>query len=130
MFSPMQVALELEQNQGTWPHTRWLFLENNNMKWLMLGAIKIYWAVIPGYKRRSCLFRVSCSQHVYSTTRTQGWLRGVQALNFRFHNCRGGFHLFNHPIDNSINMLLPQGQIIGENEIAEKFLSTFTQQRN
>jgi putative component of membrane protein insertase Oxa1/YidC/SpoIIIJ protein YidD len=93
------------------------------MKWLLLLAIKIYWTTIPKHKRRACIFRVSCSQYVYRVTGSEGCFKGLQAFKFRFCNCRSGYHLFNNPVDGSIKMVLPQGQLIGENEIAERFLN-------
>lgn len=93
------------------------------MKNLLILAIKIYWAVIPKKKRRSCIFRLSCSQYVYQQVRKAGFNGGLRALKFRFLNCRGRFHVFEDHIKGTKKMILPNGRLINEDEISERFLS-------
>ncbi|WP_354304249.1 membrane protein insertion efficiency factor YidD [Pedobacter sp. UYP1] len=94
------------------------------MKILLILLIKIYWAVIPKSKRRRCIFRISCSQHVYRTTQNKGLFKGLLALKYRFLNCRNGFHLLESPIDKRKMIMLPNHQILTEDEIAERFIKT------
>lgn len=83
--------------------------------------IRLYWLVVPRSKRRACIFRTSCSNHVYQQTAASGLYAGIKAFKFRFSNCRPGFTLFENPVDGRKQMILPEGRIIQENEIAEKF---------
>jgi len=92
------------------------------MKIILLLVIRIYWVVFPQNKRRKCIFRVSCSKHVYQIASERGLLRGLIALKYRYQNCRTGFHLFENHIDDSKMMILPSGQLLLENEISERFI--------
>ncbi len=47
---------------------------------------------------------------------------GIKAFRFRYKNCRHGFEIFKNPIDDSIQVILPNGQIIGELEIAKRLI--------
>jgi len=60
------------------------------MKFALLFFIKLYWLLIPENKRKCCLFHESCSKFVYRTTIEKGFLRGLNALFFRFKFCRPG----------------------------------------
>lgn len=93
------------------------------MKALLLLLIRTYWTLIPKEKRRPCIFRITCSQYVYRKTKQDGLYEGLRALRYRFSNCRAGFHLFEHPIDTTTRMILPNGQVIPENEISERFIA-------
>lgn len=89
---------------------------------LLILLIRFYWAIVPESKRRRCIFRTSCSRHVYHTTKTLGFLKGLIALRYRYLNCRSGFHLFEHPTDGRKAMILPNGQLLTEGEISERFI--------
>lgn len=93
------------------------------MKLLLILMIQLYWAIIPKGKRRKCIFRTSCSQYVHQTTKSEGFYKGLMALMYRFHNCRSGFHLFEDPINGHKFMILPNAQIITEDEISERFIN-------
>jgi uncharacterized protein len=93
------------------------------MKIILLLAIKIYWAIFPKDKRRKCIFRLSCSKHVYQVTKQEGLLKGLSVLKNRYENCRSGYHIFENHIDGSKMMILPDGQLLQENEIAIRFFS-------
>ncbi|KQB99948.1 membrane protein insertion efficiency factor YidD [Pedobacter sp. Hv1] len=92
------------------------------MKILLLLIIKLYWLTVPKNKRRKCIFKISCSQHVYHTTKKEGLFKGLSALKYRFRNCRAGYYIFEHPITKSKIMALPNAQIITEAEISERFI--------
>jgi putative component of membrane protein insertase Oxa1/YidC/SpoIIIJ protein YidD len=92
------------------------------MRIVLLLLIRLYWAVISKSKRRRCLFRTTCSQYVFRVTRQEGLYKGLMALKYRFVNCRGGFHIFEHPVNGCKIMVLPNGQAIDEKEIAERLL--------
>ena len=92
------------------------------MNTLIILLIQFYWAVVPESKRRKCIFRISCSRHVYHTVKTQGFHKGLLAFRYRYMNCRSGFHIFEHPIDDRKAMILPGGDILTEEEISERFI--------
>lgn len=92
------------------------------MKTLLVLLIRLYWVIIPENKRRKCLFRTSCSQHVYQVTTKEGFYKGLAAFKYRFQNCRAGFHIFENPIDGSKYMMLPNNQVLTADEIAERFI--------
>lgn len=86
-------------------------------------VIKLYWLIIPAHKRCKCIFRKSCSHFVYEKTTNNGFIEGIKALIFRFQNCRYGHEIFQNPIDESLQMILPNGQIIKEKDIAKRLTS-------
>ena len=92
------------------------------MKNLILIAIRMYWILIPQNKRRKCIFKKSCSNHVFEITKKEGLLKGLDAFWFRFQNCRGDFEVFVNPHNSKTQMQLPSGLIIEEQEIAERLI--------
>lgn len=90
------------------------------MKFLLLLAIHLYWGLFPKAKRRKCIFRISCSKQVYQTTKSQGFLKGIQVFKYRYRNCRHGFQLFDLQSGERM-MKLPNGDMINETEISERF---------
>ncbi|WP_259109498.1 membrane protein insertion efficiency factor YidD [Chryseobacterium sp. JUb7] len=54
------------------------------MKKLLIFLIKIYWITTPPQKRRKCIFRQSCSKHVYEKTMNDGFISGLKAFRYRF----------------------------------------------
>jgi hypothetical protein len=57
----------------------------------LLTAIRLYWRAVPPHRRRTCLFRESCSRHVYRCTVELGLIGGLRALHDRVCRCRPGF---------------------------------------
>lgn len=51
--------------------------------------IRTYWFLIPANRRRRCLFKESCSRHVYRKT-DAGFFAALTALTYRFGACRPG----------------------------------------
>lgn len=92
------------------------------MKNGLLWIIRCYWRLVPDDRRRLCIFKVSCSKHVYQVTVSKGLLSGLRALRFRVINCRHGYHLFEDPIGGKKQMILRSGQVIPEKDIAQRFL--------
>lgn len=92
------------------------------MKYLLLLIIKSYWFIIPASKRRKCIFRKSCSKHVYEETIGKGIISGLKALKYRFENCRSGAQIFENPITGKLQIILLNNQILDEKEISERFI--------
>jgi len=93
------------------------------MKHLILFAIKIYWNIIPPSKRKKCIFKKSCSNYVFEITQKEGFINGLKAFKFRYQNCRGNFVVFQNPIIDKIQMILPSQMIIEREEIAERLIN-------
>nr|WP_291871051.1 membrane protein insertion efficiency factor YidD [Maribacter sp.] len=92
------------------------------MKIFLLIGIKIYWLLMPKSKRKKCIFRTSCSNYVFKITAKGGLWKGLKALKFRYVNCRHGYQLFKNPINNKIHLILPNREVINEENIAERLL--------
>ena len=56
-----------------------------------MALIRAYWWLWPRSSRRSCLYRESCSRHVYRIARLEGGLAGLAALRRRVKTCRAGY---------------------------------------
>ncbi len=93
------------------------------MKYSILLVIQLYWFLKPKENKPKCIFKKSCSHYVFETTQKEGFLNGLKAFWFRYKNCRGGFEIFENPINNEIQMLLPSRIIIDRKEIAERLLT-------
>ena len=61
------------------------------MRRLILFSVRLYWRLTNATRRRPCLFRESCSRHVYRITREGGALKGMVAFVGRFRRCRPGY---------------------------------------
>jgi len=94
------------------------------MSFLLKGLIKLYWKIIPLHKRRPCVFEETCSNYVYRTTNEQGFLKGLLALNKRFHQCRPGYKLLKDETNNCYILLLKDGSIIKDDKISRTLLPT------
>ncbi|MFO7720471.1 MAG: membrane protein insertion efficiency factor YidD [Gillisia sp.] len=92
------------------------------MKQLFLLCIRMYWKWVPLPQRGPCLFSTTCSHHIYDQTAAHGFLAGIKAFLFRYKNCRGGFSMFKNPLTGKTQMILRSNKIIGEDEIAPRFL--------
>jgi putative component of membrane protein insertase Oxa1/YidC/SpoIIIJ protein YidD len=91
------------------------------MKVFLLLIIKLYWVTFPKTKRRKCIFKISCSKYVYQITKEEGLHKGLITLRYRFQNCRSGFIIFENPTNGRKMIMLPNAQILSENEISERF---------
>lgn len=95
------------------------------MKFILLGVIELYWFLVPKSKRRRCIFKKSCSNHVYETAKNHGFVNGLKAFCFRFKNCRRNIQIFRNQTDNSILILLPSKVIIESDAIAENIINQY-----
>lgn len=86
------------------------------MSWLLLGVIRAYWALWPRGMKRECLFRESCSHHVYRVTQEAGLTSGLQALRRRMHICRPGYVVSSD--EHGIGLVLCDGSFLPEHQAA------------
>lgn len=93
------------------------------MKYLLIIVIQIYWKIIPVYKRKKCIYRISCSQYVYEATQKLGLKEGLKALRYRMGTCNSNFVLYQNPITRETQLLLSNGESLIEKEIAERLIN-------
>ena len=93
------------------------------MKHLLLFVVRAYWLLWPENRKRCCLFRESCSRHVYRVTCHDGLLPGVRALFRRIRLCRGGYSVT--VLANGFELSLADGTVIPGNEASATVLEPF-----
>jgi uncharacterized protein len=76
--------------------------------------------VVPEKKRRSCLFKETCSHYVYRHTTEDGFFKGVIALRQRTKKCRKGYQLYTGL--EGFEMELADGTVLKEDEISPRIL--------
>lgn len=92
------------------------------MKYFLLLAIECYWLIVPARKRRTCLFKKSCSDFVYENTLKHGFFIGLKALRYRYKNCRSGYTIFINAQNGSLKIILPNNDIIAQDDISNAIL--------
>ncbi|WP_296150235.1 membrane protein insertion efficiency factor YidD [uncultured Flavobacterium sp.] len=90
------------------------------MKHFLLIIIKCYWKIFPEEKRRKCIFKQSCSKHVFEITSEEGLFKGLKALFFRYKNCRGNFMIFTNPDNGKRQVILNSHAIVDSDELSER----------
>ena len=93
------------------------------MKHLLLFAVRAYWLLWPENRKRCCLFRESCSRHVYRVTCHDGLLPGVRALFRRVRLCRGGYS--GTVLANGFEVCLADGTVISAEEASPAVVEPF-----
>lgn len=87
------------------------------MKVVLLAAIRGYWRFWPARWARSCVFRESCSRHVYRIATDHGGRAGLAALLRRYRQCRPGYGRVQVGEDRFV--CLSDGSCVGEIEVAD-----------
>jgi len=95
------------------------------MRTLLLIPIKLYWVLIPISRRRTCLFKKSCSHYVYEIAVQNGFMAGLKALWYRYKNCRPEYKLFTNRHTGHVEMILPNNEVIFHNEISSVILQHY-----
>ncbi|MCK8480919.1 membrane protein insertion efficiency factor YidD [Flavihalobacter algicola] len=91
------------------------------MRNTLLIIIKAYWYLIPAKNRARCIFRESCSNHVFNKTKIEGFASGLKALRFRYKNCRPGYHLMT--VNNETILVTVNNETILEKDIDFRLLT-------
>jgi len=91
------------------------------LKYILLIPIKMYWAFIPASKRNTCLFNVSCSNHVFNITAGKGLLKGIKALIHRYKNCRPGYQIMT--IDDETYMISANHEMFPLSQLRQSLFS-------
>ena len=90
------------------------------MKYLLSLPIMLYQAFFPKKYRGECLFKESCSNYVLRITNEDGLINGINALRFRYENCRTGYYLSKK--GNEIILISSANQVFVESEIDQRIL--------
>jgi hypothetical protein len=102
----------------------WSFLKNR-MRWLILVPVYLYRHAWPSFlKKRTCLFKESCSLFVFRITKDYGFIAGCKALSWRYRNCRPGYRIYSNK-EGHFEMRLATGNVLTESEIADAVLKPY-----
>ena len=83
--------------------------------------IRSYWLVIPTNIRGRCLFKESCSRHVYRLLNEQGFKSGWKAFKTRYHSCRAPYAVIT--TEKGVRQLhLCTGEIVDEHDVSSVIL--------
>jgi putative component of membrane protein insertase Oxa1/YidC/SpoIIIJ protein YidD len=93
------------------------------MRIILIITIQLYWRIWPQERRRSCIFRESCSHHVYRVASHMGLVAGVRALLRRFRVCRAGYAIV--PIRAGVGIRLVDGTLITQDEASFTVLAPY-----
>lgn len=93
------------------------------MRSLLLCIIRSYRHYWPERFRRTCLFRESCSEHVYRVAAAQGALAGFTALRQRIRRCRKGYSV--ETLGGELMVRSADGGLIPEAEASSSILAPY-----
>ena len=91
------------------------------MKYLLLAAVRAYWAIWPRHLNRGCLYRETCSQHVYRLALECGVAAGLLAFLSRIRTCRPGYTV--STVENALGLILCDGSFLPDHLVAEDVLT-------
>jgi putative component of membrane protein insertase Oxa1/YidC/SpoIIIJ protein YidD len=97
------------------------------MKHIFLLVIRAYWFIVPMQYRRKCIFRISCSRHIYQQFKDHGLASGLKALSFRYKYCRNNYRIFINPVHGKPTMLIGYHILLEQDEISERLLLSLKQ---
>lgn len=83
------------------------------MKYIGLLVIRLYW-LTPKKWRRRCIFKTSCSVHVYNALKNGGFIHGSKALAERVKQCCPGYIIYTTE-DNKDWVILADKSVIERN---------------
>jgi len=90
------------------------------MKYLLLFLIRIYQTLTPKRFRGRCLFKESCSNYVYRIVSQEGLKKGLNALKYRYHNCRPNYYIWED--GGKVFLITAKMDLIDESRINKKVL--------
>jgi putative component of membrane protein insertase Oxa1/YidC/SpoIIIJ protein YidD len=90
------------------------------MRYLLLAAVRGYWAIWPRHLNRGCLYRETCSHHVYRVACESGAAAGMLALLSRVRRCRPGYTVAY--VDMQLGLILCDGSFLPGHLVAEAVL--------
>lgn len=92
---------------------------------LILWLISLYRRSIPPHKRRRCLFRESCSQHIERIAREHGGFAAMKAFMARARSCRPGYSFEWSTNAATWSLLCADGSKVSETMVSEQIVSEY-----
>jgi hypothetical protein len=96
------------------------------MKLILLALIRLYWRAWPERFHRRCLYRETCSHHVYRIAGAEGFIAGCRALRRRVRSCRPGYVFTSR--ENRLGLVLIDGSFVPQELISTSTLDPFLAQ--
>lgn len=90
---------------------------------ILLFLIRLYWIIVPRSLRRTCLFRASCSHHVYHVAQREGLGAALSALRERWRRCRPGYQIVTE--GSQFQLVLADQTILEEQDISPRLLDPY-----
>jgi len=87
------------------------------MRHLIIIAVRVYWLVWPRHLNRGCIYRETCSHHVYRIASESGFAAGLRALRHRFQTCRPGYTASTDA--SGLGLVLRDGSFLPKHLVAE-----------
>lgn len=95
------------------------------MRSVIILWIHLYRYFIPPAKRRRCLYRESCSQHVERIARERGGFAAIKAFLARARHCRPGYGFEWDADSNAWFLVCANGAKIPDVMVSEHILSEY-----
>ena len=95
------------------------------MKYLLLALIRAYWSLWPRHLNRDCIYKETCSHHVYRITYKLGFFAGFRALQQRIRTCRPGYNATTS--NGELGLILRDGSFLPQHLVANKILAPIQQ---
>lgn len=89
------------------------------MRKFLQFLIKFYQKYLSKKLARNCLFKESCSNHVYRTLQEKGTKAGLKAFYYRFQTCRVGYTFSFNTANTNFDIILENGDVLLNSEISE-----------
>ena len=89
------------------------------MSYALICLIRLYW-LWPCKRHRRCIFRETCSRHVYRITKRHGFLAGARSLKRRILHCRPGYVITAQ--SGELGLLFKDGTFVGQQFIRDDLL--------
>lgn len=67
------------------------------LKTILIGLVHLYQKYSPESKRRSCLFKPTCSEYAILALNKYGVIRGIPKILDRFKRCHGNKYRIDYP---------------------------------
>lgn len=90
------------------------------MKYFLLLIVRLYQTFIPKKFRGKCLFKESCSNYVFRITKENGFRIGLEAFQYRYHNCRPNYLLSEN--NGKILLITVENEVIEESFIDDRII--------
>ncbi len=95
------------------------------MRSLIIIAVRAYWFIWPRHLNRGCIYRETCSHHVYKSAKESGVFAGLRALRHRILTCRPGYSVSTD--ESGLGLTLRDGSFLPSHLVAEDLITPIQQ---